>query len=174
MVPELLIWTAWWQIFPLTCHTERCPSSSLGTEEEPLVTYILVWNASYKPSQAAGIWAPEPASTTSRGPAAPTEFIDAVLSFSKISSVIWLDAYQSHRQNRSHFHRRKLNSDHTKYKDESMRKTKREEPWHPKSQKGDSFQVMLKHTMQIFPNPDLVKILSFSPSLCLYRDVVNF
>lgn len=173
MVPELLIQIAWWQNFPLTCHTERCPSFSLGIEEEPLVTYILVWNASYKPSQAAEIWAQEPALTTSQGPAAPTEFIDAVLSFSKISSVIWLNAYQSHRQNGSHFHLRMLNPDHTKCKDESMTKIKREEPWHPKSQKGDSYQVISKHTMQIFPNHDLMKILSFSPSPCLYRDVVN-
>lgn len=173
MVPELLIQIAWWQNFPLTCHTERCAFFSLGIEEEPLVTYILVWNASYKPSQAAEIWAQEPALATSQGPAAPTEFIDAVLSFSKISSVIWLNAYQSHRQNGSHFHLRMLKPDHTKCKDESMTKIKREEPWQPKSQKGDSYQVILKHTMQIFPNHDLMKILSFSPSPCLYHDVVN-
>lgn len=155
-------------------YRERCPSFSLGVEKGLLVIWVLDCNGCYKPGHTAGIWAQEPASTRSQGPAAPT-FIDAVLSFSKIGLQSHLtQCIPKSKAKQKSIPLWNAKPDHTKCKAENISKMKSEEPWQPKSQKGDSCQVILKHTMQVFPNPDLVKILSFFHSTCPYPDVVNF
>jgi len=85
------------------------------------------------------------------------------LSWTSVTKVIWPDAYQSQMQTRSHFCHRRLNPDHLKYKDESksIKKIKERRALMPTSLKGDSWQVTLKHKMQIFPDYDSMKISSF-------------
>lgn len=85
------------------------------------------------------------------------------LSWTSVTKVIWPDAYHSQMQNRSHFCHRRLNPDHLKYKDESksIKKSKERRALMPTSLKADSWQVTLKHKMQIFPDYDSMKIPPF-------------
>lgn len=67
------------------------------------------------------------------GQAANTEFIDAVLSFSRISLQRHLtQLIPKSKAKRSDFHRRTPNPDYIKCKDGSIRKTKTGSPGHKK------------------------------------------